>query len=100
MIEFILYEDVFTMSLAEFCDVIGARNVGKMTRINAQPYTLKDLFTSLCNKEPKYIHRCKISSIFLPHIRYFTYYIARGVLARDNTSNISAPDIAILAAAL
>ena len=35
-----------------------------------------------------------------PHIRYFAYYIARGVLARDNTSNIAAPDIAILAAAL
>ena len=31
---------------------------------------------------------------------YFAYYIARGVLARDNTSNISAPDIAILATAL
>jgi len=100
MIEFRLYEDVFTMSLAEFCDVIGVRNVGKTTKMNAQPYELKALFTSLCSKDPKDIHRGKISSILFPHIRYFAYYIARGVLARDNTSNISGPDIAILAAAL
>ena len=76
MIEFRLYEDVFTMSLAEFCDVIGVRNVGKTTRINAQPYELRALFTSLCSKDPKDIHRGKISSILFPHIRYFAYYIA------------------------
>ena len=100
MIEFRLYEDVFTMSLAEFCDVIGVRNVGKTTKMNVQPYELKSLFASLCSKDPREIHRGKISSILFPHIRYFTYYIARGVLARDNTCNISAPDLAILAAAL
>ena len=33
-IEFILYEDVFTMSLADFCDVLGVRNVGKTSKIN------------------------------------------------------------------
>src|SRR3954467_2955693 len=46
------------------------------------------------------IHRSKISSILFPHLRYFAYFIARGVFARDNTGNISAPDIAILATAL
>ncbi|KAE8807950.1 hypothetical protein D1007_15630 [Hordeum vulgare] len=85
---------------AEFCDVIGVRNVGKTTRMKVQPYELKSLFASLCGKDPQDIHRGKISSILFPHIRYFAYYIARGVLARDNTSNISAPDIAILVAAL
>ena len=100
MIEFRLYEDVFTMSLAEFCDVIGVRNVGKTTKMKVQPYDLKSLFASLCSKDPRDIHRGKISSILFPHIRYFAYYIARGVLAHDNTSNISAPNLAILAAAL
>ena len=41
--------------------------------------------------------RSKISSILFPHLRYFAYFIARGVLARDNTSNSSSPDVAILA---
>src|ERR1041385_7710330 len=45
--------------------------------------------------------RCtKISSILFPHLRYFAYFIARGVLACDNTSNGSAPDFAIYANAL
>ncbi|KAE8787567.1 hypothetical protein D1007_38384 [Hordeum vulgare] len=100
MIDFRLYEDVFTMSLAEFCDVIGVRNVGKTTKMKVQPYKLKSLFASLCSKDPRDIHRGKISNILFPHIRNFTYYIARGVLARDNTSNILALDLAILATAL
>ncbi|KAE8782187.1 hypothetical protein D1007_44474 [Hordeum vulgare] len=82
------------------CAAAGVRNVGKTTRIKVQPYELKSIFTSLCSKDPQDIHRGKISNILFPHIRYFAYYIARGVLARDNTSNILAPDIAILAAAL
>src|SRR3954466_5996308 len=36
-----------------------------------------------------------ISSILFSHLRYFAYIIARGMLARDNTSNSSAPDVAI-----
>ncbi|KAE8813564.1 hypothetical protein D1007_09267 [Hordeum vulgare] len=82
------------------CAAAGVQNVGKMTRIKVQPYELKSLFASLCSKDPQDIHRGKISSILFPHIRYFAYYIARGVLAHDNTSNISALDIAILADAL
>lgn len=84
----------------EFCDIIDVRNVGKMTKMNVQPYDLKSLFASLCSKDPQEIHQGKISGILFPHIRYFAYYISRGVLAHDNTSNISAPDLAILAAAL
>ncbi|KAE8813819.1 hypothetical protein D1007_09010 [Hordeum vulgare] len=78
----------------------GVWNVGKTTRMKVQPYELKSLFASLCSKDPQDILPGKISSILFPHIRYFAYYIARGVLARDNTSNISAPDLAIFAAAL
>ncbi|KAE8806522.1 hypothetical protein D1007_17335 [Hordeum vulgare] len=82
------------------CAAAGVRNVGKTTKMKIQPYELKSLFASLCSKDPRDIHRGKISSILFPHIRYFAYYIARGVLARDNTSNISAPDLAILSVAL
>ena len=99
-IEFRIYDGVKTMTLAEFCDILGVQNVGRTDRINTQPAGLKALYISLCSGDPKEIRRGKISGILFPHIRYFAYYIARGVLARGNTSNISAPDLAILAAAL
>ncbi|KAE8767079.1 hypothetical protein D1007_61603 [Hordeum vulgare] len=84
----------------KLCAAVGVRNVGKTTKMKVQPYKLKSLFASLCSKDPQDIHQGKISSILFPHISYFAYYISRGVLARDNTSNISSPDLAILAAAL
>ena len=46
------------------------------------------------------MQRGKIRSIQFPAIRYFTYYVARGVVARDNTSNITNLHLAILAAAI
>ncbi|KAE8816419.1 hypothetical protein D1007_06022 [Hordeum vulgare] len=100
MIEFRLCEDVLTMSLGAFCDILGVGNIGKMTKMSIHPYELKSLFASLCSKDPREIHRGKISSILFPHIRYLRYYISGRVLARDNMSNVSDPDLAILAAAL
>ncbi|KAE8798606.1 hypothetical protein D1007_26090 [Hordeum vulgare] len=84
----------------KLCAAAGVRNVGKTTKMEVQPYELKSLFASLCSKDPRDIHGGKISSILFPQIKYFTYYIAQGVLARDNKSNISAPDLNILAATL
>src|SRR3954466_2807109 len=68
--------------------------------MNSQPTELRTLFNALCNQDTKDTQHSKISSILFPHLRYFAYLIARGVLARDNTSNSSAPDAAILANAL
>lgn len=65
--------------------------------MNSQPIEMRTIFSSLCSQDPKDIWRSKISSILFPHLRYFAYFIARGVLACDNTSNSSAPDVAILA---
>src|SRR3954469_1075058 len=99
-IEFKIYNDLITMTLEKFCEIIGVPNVGRTGRMTSQPSELKTVFNSICNIDTRDIRRSKISSILFPHLRYFAYYIARGVLARDNTSNISALDIAILAAAL
>src|SRR3954463_12435514 len=99
-IEFKIYNDLITMTLGKFCEIIGVPNVGRTGRMASQPSELKTVFNSLYSMDTRDIHRSKISSILFPHLRYFAYYIARGVLARDNTSNISAPDIAILATAL
>src|SRR4051812_20504835 len=68
--------------------------------MKVQPSNLKGLFNSLYSENAREIQRGKIRGIQFPHIRYFAYYIARWVLARGNTSNIIAPDLAILAAAL
>src|SRR3954465_1130289 len=68
--------------------------------MHTQPTKLRTLSSSLCSEDTKDIRRSKISNILYPHLRYFAYFIARGVLARDNTSNSSAPDIAIFANAL
>src|SRR4051812_18796920 len=58
------------------------------------------LLDSFCNTEVRPSNRQNISNITFPHLRYFAYYIARGVLARDNTSSTSTPDTAIMANAL
>src|ERR1041385_2502659 len=88
------------MSLAQFFEIIGVSNAGQTARMNTQPSELRTLFNSLCIQEESDILLTKVSSILFPHIRYFAYFIARWVLARDNTSNGSAPDFAIFANAL
>src|ERR1041385_2598750 len=88
------------MSLAQFCEIIGVSNAGQTAKMTTQPSELRTLFNSLCCQEESDILRTKISSILFPHIRYFAYFFARGVLARDNTRNGSAPDFAIYANAL
>src|ERR1041385_6423467 len=88
------------MSLAQFCDIIGVPNAGQTARMNTQPFELRTLFNSLCSQEDSDIRRTKLSSILFPHIRYFAYFIARGMLARNNMSNGCPPDFAIYANAL
>src|SRR3954469_4314464 len=88
------------MPLARFCEIIGVPNAGKTAKMNSQPTELRTLFNSLCSQDTKDIQRSKIFSTLFPSLRYFTYFIARGVLAHDNKSNSSAPDTAILVNAL
>src|ERR1041385_3030595 len=99
-VEFKLYNDLITMSLAQFCDIIGVSNVGQTAKMTMQPSGLRTLFNSLFCLEKTDIRRTKIPSILFPQLRYFAYVFARVVLARDNTSNGSAPDFAIYANAL
>src|SRR3954468_23323346 len=89
-----------TMSLARFCDIIGVSNAVQTAKMNSQPSELRTLFDSLCSQETRDIRRTKIFSILFPHLKYFAYFIARGVLAHDNTSNGSAADFSIYANAL
>src|SRR4051812_32262007 len=89
------------MPMSKFCEVLGLPGlVEKKKRKNIPTVEINTLLDSFCNTEVRKSNRQKISNILFPHLRYFAYYIARGVLARDNTSSTSTPDTAIMANAL
>src|ERR1044072_2142109 len=86
------------MHMNRFCEVLGLPGlVEKKKRKNIPTIEINALLNSFCNTEVRPSNRQKISNIMFPHLRYFAYYIARGVLARDNTSSTSSPDTAIMA---
>src|ERR1041385_6972403 len=98
---FRLYERLLTVPMSMFCEALGLPSlVEKKKRKNVQTVALNTLLDSFCNTEVRPSNRQKISNIMFPHLRYFAYYIARGVLDRDNTSSTSTPDTAIMANAL
>src|SRR3954471_7686768 len=97
---FQIYERLLTMPMSTFCEALGLPDRGEKIRKNSQTTALKTLLDSFCNTEVRSTNRQKISNILFPHLSYFAYYIAIGVLARDNTSNTSSPDTAIMANAL
>src|SRR3954465_6906928 len=84
---FQIYDRLLTMPMSSFCHALGLPDRGEKRKKNSQTATLKTLLDSFCNTEVRDTNRQKISKILFPHLRYFAYYIARGVLARDNTSN-------------
>src|SRR4051812_26268840 len=100
VVEFRLYDKLLTMPMSRFCEALGSPDKWKKQKMSSQPSELRTLFDSFCSQDTKDLHRQKISSILFPHLRYFAYFIARGVLARDNTSNSSSRDTAIMVNAL
>src|SRR4051812_43440198 len=88
------------MPMSNFCEALGLPDEGEKVKKNSQTVALKTLLNSFFSTDARDTNRQKISNILLPHLRYFAYYIARGVLARDNTSNTSSPDTAIMENAL
>src|SRR4051812_50012348 len=88
------------MSISTFCEALGLPDIGEKRKKNSQTVALNTLLDSFCNTEVRNSNRQKISNILFPHLRYFVYYIARGVLAQDNMSNTSTPDTAIMANAI
>src|SRR4051812_8375679 len=85
------------MPMSTFREALGLLGlVENRKRKNFQTVALNTLLDSFCNTEVRESNRQKISNIMFPHLRYFAYYIARGAFARDNTSNTSTPDTAIM----
>src|SRR3954468_24829849 len=100
-IVFRLYDQLLTMPMNRFCEVLGlASLVEKKKMKNIPTIEINTILDSFCNTKVRPTNRQKISNIMFPHLRYFAYYIARGVLARDNTSSTSSLDTAIMVNAL
>jgi len=99
-VEFKIYDRACNMDLKRFCRVIGVAPSGTARKIKSQPPELLDLYHELSYDDHRRVQRGKIRNIQFPAIRYFTYYLATSVLARENTSNISCYHLAFLAHAL
>src|SRR3954463_8416420 len=84
---FRIYDKLLTMPMSNFCEALGLPDEGEKVKKNSQTAALKNLLDSFCSTDARDTNLRKISNILFPHLRYFVYYIARGELARDNTSN-------------
>ncbi|KAK1699578.1 hypothetical protein QYE76_016275 [Lolium multiflorum] len=73
---------------------------GSCEKIRGLPQELLSLYKMICHGRSFSEDGGKISSIQLPAIRYFAYFITKCVLARKNASKLSIQDLAFLAAAL
>lgn len=98
-VEFCLYDRKRRMYLDEFCRALGVTNQGYAGRIETS-VDLISLYSNLCHQSKKAKKHSKISCMQFPVVRYFAYYLARGVLARENTSTSTNLDLAIMLAAV
>ncbi|KAK1678518.1 hypothetical protein QYE76_039366 [Lolium multiflorum] len=99
-VAFKIYGNPVTMELEEFCRALDIAPVGTARRIDDNPRDLLELYRGITEDDCRTIQRGKIRNIQLPAIKYFAYYIATGILGRENTSNISSYHLACLNAAL
>jgi hypothetical protein len=59
-----------------------------------------DLYEEICQGRSFSKESGKIRSIHFPSIRYFSYFIAKCVLARKTANKLSSYDLAFISAAL
>src|SRR4051812_24289880 len=87
-VSFQIYNRPFSMTLKNFCEILGIGMAGTVKKIPSQPTNLLELYRGITNDDDRRAQRGKIRNIQLPAIGYFAYYIATSVLGRENTSNI------------
>jgi len=99
-VAFKIYNSPVTMTLENFCGIIGVSAEGIKKKITDQPADLLALYREVMNDDTRIAQRGKIRNIQFPAIRYFAYYLATSILGRENTGNIYHYHLAFLAAAL
>ena len=85
------------MSLDEFCNAIGVANTGSWeeTKADTNP-ELVDFWHSVSINSLDRVNRGKFTHVQHPSLRYFALFLARGFLARDNTSACTGPMVYLL----
>jgi hypothetical protein len=85
------------MSLEEFCNAIHVENTGSWNEIlgDSDP-ELVSFWRSISVNVPPRLNRGKLTHIQHPALRYFALFLARGFLARDNSSACTSPIVYLL----
>jgi hypothetical protein len=82
----------FVMSLEEFCKAIHVENMGSWNEIlGDSDLELVSFWRSISVNVPPRLNRGKLTHIQHPALRYFALFLARGFLARDNSSACTSP---------
>lgn len=100
MVRYKIYNKTVNLPFDDFCAAIRVPQWGSCEKIRGSPQELLNLFEMICHGRSFSEDGGKISSIQLPAIRYFAYFITKCVLARKNASKLSIQDLAFLVAAL
>jgi hypothetical protein len=87
----------FDMSLEELCNVIRVENTGSWNEIfgDSDP-ELVSFWRGISVNVPPRLNRGKLTHIQHPALRYFALFLARGFLARDNSSACTSPIVYLL----
>jgi hypothetical protein len=100
MVRYKIYNKTVNLPFDDFCAAIRVPQWGSCEKVRGLPQELLSLYKMICQGRSFSDDSGKISSIQLPAIRDFAYFITKCVLARNNASKLSIQDLAFLAAAL
>lgn len=99
-VQYKIYNKAVNLPFSAFCAAIRVLQWGSCEKIKGSPQELSDLYKMICDGRSFSGESGKITSIQLPAIRYFAYFITKCVLAKKIGGKLSIPDLAFLAAAL
>jgi len=85
------------MYLENFCNALHLPNTGSWEEIPTESDNeLKEFWKSVSVDVPEEIHRGKLTHIQHPGLRYFALFLARGFLARNNSTACTGPILYLL----
>ena len=97
VVKFSMRGQRLVMSLDEFCKAIRVQNTGSWDETRADTnQELVNFWHSISVSVPERLNRGKFTHIQHPGLRYFALFLARGFVARDNTSACTEPMIYLL----
>jgi hypothetical protein len=96
-VKFRMQNKRIVMSLAKFCEALHLPNTGSWEEVPmSSDNELAAFWASISVDIPDNMHRGKLNHIQHPGLRYFAAFLARGFLARDNSTSCTAPILHLL----